>query len=413
MKRETLKSPRLAVNGGKPVRQAPWAEGASHYACEIEALRELLSGPAIPLARSEPVMNFREAARALYGAAHVVTASSGTTALHVALEAAGVGPGDEVVVPTMSDMGTYSGIFVLNAVPVFCDTVPGGLVMDAAKLPALITGRTRAIVPVHNGGYMADMPALMKLARARGIKVVEDCAQAHLAAVKGRYLGTFGDFGCFSTNDTKHMRSGEGGFILCRSPRDARRMELYADKCYPRFPGAPKTPAFPALNVRWNGVLAAIAGEQLKMLPDWVRQRRLVGDRLLEITRDYPLLAHPVPAGGEPSYWWFAFRLDPARCRLDPGEFAAAASAEGLPCRVGPQPNVLRWELFRKLHRDPGCFRNYRPGAALGKGAFDARRFPETARSRRTVLAIPVSQHVTLEDTGDVRRVFGKLFRES
>ena len=93
---------------------------------------------------------------------------------------------------------------------------------------------------------MADMPAIMQLSRTRGIKVVEDCAQAHMAAINGRYVGTFGKFGCFSTTDSKPMRSGEGGFVLCRSLRDAKHMDLYADKCYPRFPGAPKTPAFPS-----------------------------------------------------------------------------------------------------------------------------------------------------------------------
>ncbi len=405
-----MKSVTLAINGGTPVRTAPWGEGPSHHKCEIEALRKVLAGPALPLARSEPIMKFRAAAAKLYGAAHVVTTSSGTTALQVAIEAAGVGPGDEVIVPTMTDMGTFCGIFALNAIPVFCDAVAGGLVMDAEKLPALITRRTRAIVPVHNGGYVADMPAIMRLARAHKIKVVEDCAQAHLSAIGDRYLGTFGHFGCFSTNDSKHMRSGEGGFVLCRSLRDAQHMELYADKCYRRFPGAPKTPAFPPLNVRWNAVLAAVALEQIRMLPAWVEQRRRVGDRLLDIIRDYPLLPHPMPAKAAPSYWWFAFRLDQGRCQWSPEAFAKALIAEGLPCRRGPQPNTLQWELFRKLHRDPRSFRNYRPGPGLRKGAFDLRRFPETARSRRTVLTIPVNQHITLEDTDDVRRVFDKVF---
>jgi dTDP-4-amino-4,6-dideoxygalactose transaminase len=164
--------------------------------------------------------------------------------------------------------------------------------------------------------------------------------------------------------------------------------------------------------VRWNGVLAAIALEQLSMLPAWVEQRRRVGDRLLDIIGDYPLRPHPTPAGAAPSYWWFAFHLDPARCDYPPAAFAAAMTAEGVPCRVGPQPNVLQWELFRKLNRNPQAFRHYRPGPALKPGAFDPRRFPETAHSRRTVLAITVDQHVTIEDTEDVRRVFDKLFEE-
>ncbi len=401
----------LAIDGGTPVRTTPWGEGPSHYAGEIEALRSVLAGPAIPLARSEPIMQFRAAVAKLYGVAHVVTTSSGTTALQVALEAAGVGPGDEVIVPTMTDMGTFCGIFALDAIPVFCDAIAGGLVMDAGKLPPLITRRTRTIVPVHNGGYMADMPAIMRLARTYKIKVVEDCAQAHLAAIGGRTLGTFGDFGCFSTNDTKHIRSGEGGFVLCRSMRDARHIDLYADKCYPRFPEAPKTPAFPPLNVRWNALAATVALEQLKMLPAWVERRGRVGDRLLDIIRDYPLLPHPTPKGAAPSYWWFAFRIDRERCRWSPQTFAKAVRAEGLPCGLGPQANTLHWNLFRKLHRDPRAFRNYRPGPGLRKGAYDPQRFPETARTCRSLLTIPVNQHVTLDDTEDVRRVFDKIFR--
>jgi hypothetical protein len=239
----------LAIDGGTPAHKTPWRDGPFHHSTELRVLEKVLSGPKLPLARGKWVMAYRQHLQDLYGMKYAIPTSSGTTAIHVALYAAGVGAGDEVIVSPLTDYGSIIGIFQLNAIPVFADVVADSFLMDVQSIAACITPHTKAIMPVHNGGYAVDMPALMKLSRKHRIPIVEDCAQSHLSSIGGRYLGTFGDLGVWSTNESKHMKSGEGGFVLTNSKKLAEKAELFSDKCYPRFPGAPETPAFPALNV--------------------------------------------------------------------------------------------------------------------------------------------------------------------
>ena len=134
-------------------------------------------------------MKLREDLQACYGMRYAVPVSSGSAAIHVALFAAGVGAGDEVIVSPLTDYGSIIGIFQLNAIPVFADVLPDSILMDVADVKKKITRRTRAIMPVHNGGYAVDMRALNRLAKAHDIKVVEDCAQAHTAALGKKHLG--------------------------------------------------------------------------------------------------------------------------------------------------------------------------------------------------------------------------------
>ena len=253
----------LAINGGKPAYTKTWRDGPFHFRSELKELERVLAEPKLPLARGKWVMAYRHALQELYGMKYAIPVSSGTAAVHVGLFAAGVGAGDEVIVSPLTDYGSISGIFQLNAIPVFADVTADSLLMDIASVKQKITRYTRAIMPVHVGGYGVDMSGLMKLARAHKLAVVEDCAQAHLGSIRGKYLGAFGDLGIWSTNESKHIKSGEGGFVLTNNRAKARLADLFADKCYARVPGDPPTPAFPALNVRLSDMNAALAAAQL------------------------------------------------------------------------------------------------------------------------------------------------------
>jgi dTDP-4-amino-4,6-dideoxygalactose transaminase len=406
----TLKNPRLAVNGGRPVRTRPWSSGPFHFEDELRALRRLFARGPIPLARGVNVLALRKLLAKTYGVGHVVTVSSGSAALHVAMAAAGVGPGDEVIVPPFTDYGTVVGIFQLNAVPVFCDLAPDSVNLDPAALAALITARTKAIVPVHVGGYPADMPAIMQIARRRGVRVIEDCAQTHLARLGGTMVGCFGDFGAFSTNESKHMKTGEGGFIICRREKDAFFADLFADKCYHRFPEAPPTPAFPAMNLRMSEINAAIGIEQLKRLPGWVAQRRAAGRKLERAMSRYPLKPMARPAGARCSYWVFDFFLDAGRTDITPQEFAQALNAEGIPCSPPGRKSILNWDVFEKLNANPRCFPNYRPGR-LRKGQFAPDRFPNMQRVERELLTLPVNPYTGFSEIRDFAAALEKIFK--
>jgi len=165
------------------------------------------------------------------GARFCLATNSGTSALHIALAAAGVGPGDEVIVPALSFIATAQAVLHQGATPVFADVEPATYNMDPADCARRISARTRAIVPVHLHGLPADMDAIGGLARERGLTVIEDAAQAHGALYKGRVAGTLGAMAAFSLNSTKNLPAGEGGLFVTSSE------ELYARAARVRFDG--------------------------------------------------------------------------------------------------------------------------------------------------------------------------------
>ncbi|MEW6755355.1 MAG: DegT/DnrJ/EryC1/StrS family aminotransferase [Candidatus Latescibacterota bacterium] len=399
----------LAINGGRPVHARPWRTGPFHLRDEIRALEALLSGPALPMARGPAVMAYRQQLQDCYGAKHAVPVSSGSAAIHVALHAAGVGAGDEVVVSPLTDYGSIIGVLQLNAIPVFADVAPDSLLMDVESIAARLCPHTRAVMPVHNGGYLVDMPALMKLARRQGVTVIEDCAQAHMAAIGRRFAGTFGHIGVWSTNESKHMKSGEGGFALTASRRRAEDMDLFADKCYPRFPGAPPTPAFPALNVRLNEVNATLAAVQLRHLPGWIARRQAFGRTFEEgIAGLAGVRPMRQPRGARPSYWWVTFVVDREVLGVDAPEFCRMLSAEGIPAGAPLQRYVLEWEVFRRLHEDPAAFRSYCPGR-LARGAYPLDVAPHARASQQRIGGVRMTQHNTVAEARAAVRAVRKL----
>lgn len=399
----------LAINGGKPLHTRPWHTGPFHSRAEIRALEKLLSGPALPMARGPAVMGLRDQLQKQYGLRYAVPVSSGSAALHVALHAVGVGAGDEVIVSPLTDYGSIIGIFQLNAIPVFVDVEPDSLLMDVDRVAEKITSHTRAIMPVHNGGYAVNMPALMRVVRQYGLMVIEDCAQAHLARIGKRFLGSYGHIGAWSTNESKHMKSGEGGFCLTRDRKLARAMDLFADKCYPRFPGAPSTPAFPALNVRLNEVNATLASVQLRQLPRWIEQRRAFGDTFVTELAEIPGIAPlPQPRKAAPSYWWVSFTVDAAMLGVDAPRFCEMLAAEGIPCRANLQRYVPGWEVFRRLHHDPGAFASYRPGR-LEPGFYPLDGCPFARSAGTRIGGVQMTQHNTVGEAKTAGRAVRKI----
>jgi dTDP-4-amino-4,6-dideoxygalactose transaminase len=399
----------LAINGGTPVHRQPWRTGAFHHPDELAALAKLLAGPALPMARGPAVMAYRQQLQETYGMPYAVPVTSGSAAIHVALYAVGVKAGDEVIVSPLTDYGSIIGILQLNAIPVFADVRPDSILMDVASVAACITPQTTAIMPVHNGGYAVDMPALVRLARKHSLAIVEDCAQAHLASLGPKMLGTFGDIGAWSTNESKHMKSGEGGFLLTRSRRMAEAADLFADKCYPRFPGAPPTPAFPALNVRLNEVNATLAAVQLGHLPSWIARRQAFADAFHEAIAGVPgIVPMHQPRGSRPSYWWVCFAVDAAALGVDAVRFCSLLSAEGIPANANLQGYVPGWEVFRRLHDDPLAFGSYRPGRLLA-GRYPLDVAPRAQQAGARLGGVRITQHNTAAEARAAARAVRKV----
>jgi dTDP-4-amino-4,6-dideoxygalactose transaminase len=205
------------------------------------------------------------------GAAHAVAVNSGTSALHLALLAAGVGPGDEVITSPFTFIATAAAVRYAGARPVFVDVDPRCYALDPARIEAAITPRTRALVPVHLYGHPADMDPILEIARRRALVVIEDAAQAHGAEYKGRRAGGLGDFGCFSFYPTKNLGAcGEGGIVVTSDPERARLVRLLRDW------GQTSKYRHDLLgfNYRMDGIQGAVLRIKLRRLEGWTEARR-------------------------------------------------------------------------------------------------------------------------------------------
>jgi dTDP-4-amino-4,6-dideoxygalactose transaminase len=215
------------------------------------------------------------------GAKHGIGVNSGTSALHMALLAAGVGPGDEVVTTPFTFVATVAAILYSGARPVLADIDPVSLTLDPERFEAAITERTRAVIPVHIHGHPADMDPIVEIAARRGIVVIEDAAQAHGAAYHGRPAGSLGDIACFSFYPGKNLGAcGEGGMVVTDDPDVARRVRMLRDwgqeKKYEHV--------MKGFNARLEGVQGAALRVKLRHLEAWTearRERAALYDRLL------------------------------------------------------------------------------------------------------------------------------------
>lgn len=212
---------------------------------------------------------------------HCLAVSSGTSALHLALLAAGVGPGDEVITVSMTFVATTAAILYAGAKPVFVDVDPQRWTMNPDLIEAAITPRTKAIVPVHLHGRMADMDPILEIARRHGLLVIEDAAQAHGAEYKGRRAGSLGDLGCFSFYPGKNLGAyGEGGAVVSNNPEFAHRVGMLRDWGQE----AKYRHVLPGYNYRMDGIQGAILNVKMNYIEAWTEARRSVAaiyDRLL------------------------------------------------------------------------------------------------------------------------------------
>ncbi|MEI7647111.1 MAG: DegT/DnrJ/EryC1/StrS family aminotransferase [Actinomycetes bacterium] len=199
-----------------------------------------------------------------------VAVNSGTSGSHLGLLAAGVGQGDEVIVPSFTFAATANSVALTGATPVFADIEPETFCLDPAAVEAAITPRTKGIMPVHLYGHPANMTALNALAQKHGIAIYEDAAQAHGAQWQGQSVGTFGEFGMFSLYPTKNMTSGEGGMVSCHDAEFARRVQLLRNQGMERR----YENEVVGFNARMTDVHAAIGRVQLTKLAGWTQQRQ-------------------------------------------------------------------------------------------------------------------------------------------
>ena len=311
---------KLAINGGEPVVKHGLGKGwPIHDETEENALLEVIRSGAWN--RREKVDEVAERFAAYHDAKYGIPLANGTVALQCALKAAGITAGDEVIVPALTFVATGTSAVCVNAVPVIVDIDPLTYNIAPDAIEAAITPRTRAVIPVHNGGYPADMDAIMEIAEKHNLKVIEDCAHAHGSQWRGKGVGSIGHLGTFSFQIGKTLTCGEGGMVLTNDEDLANRAGQVAN-----------------LNMRMTNMQAALLLSQLERLDEQVETRERNMAYLVNGMEQLEGI-HPIPRDERVTrwcfyYWDFRFVSDEFG-GISRGRFMEALSAEGVSCGVG------------------------------------------------------------------------------
>ncbi len=311
---------KLAINGGEPVVKSGLGKSWPIFdETEENALLEVLRSGAWN--RREKVDEVGEKFAAYQDAKYGIPLANGTVALQCALKAAGVTAGDEVIVPALTFVATGTSVVCVNAVPVIVDVDPLTYNIAPDAIEAAITPRTRAIIPVHNGGYPADMDAIMDIADRHNLKVIEDCAHAHGSQWRGKGMGSIGHLGTFSFQIGKTLTCGEGGMVITNDEALANSAGQVAN-----------------LNMRMTNLQAALLLSQLERFDEQVETRERNIAYLMKGMAAIEGI-HPIPRDERVTrwcfyYWDFRF-VSEEFGGISRGRFFEALGAEGVPCGVG------------------------------------------------------------------------------
>jgi perosamine synthetase len=342
---------------------------------------------------------------------HVQTCSSGTAAIHIAVAAAGIGLGDEVITSPITDIGTVIGVLYQQAVPVFADLGAGTYNLDPADVERRITPRTKAIIPVHLAGNPCDMDALRALADRHNLVLIEDCCQAWGARSRGRPIGTVGHFACFSLQDSKHVTCGDGGVVASSDERFGPLLQRFGDKGAAR--GLREGGGFRAFstNYRMSEPQAAVVAAQLTRLEAIASARSRLGNLLSEKITGIPgVLPHEVHPEDRAVYWFYMFRIRPEAFRHSRDDFARALRAEGVPAQAGYIGVPLYGE---PVFREHGFFAGRWPVKEFGLTTMDysKHRCPEAEAILATGIRVRIHEAMTEEHVLGVAEAVEKVAR--
>ena len=388
-----MSSSLLALEGGQPVRRAPYPSWPELGNGDLERVRAVLDGP--NWGGSHPVVEeFETLFAQLHDAGFGIAVSSGTMALELAMHAAGIGRGDEVIVPAHSFVATATAVSRAGAVPVFVDIEAETFNIDPIRASAAISDRTRAVIPVHFGGVPADMDRLVGLCEEHGLAVIEDAAHAHGAEWFGTRAGGIGTAGVFSFQNSKAMTAGEGGIFITNDAKLAARARSIANAG--RVEGRGWFEHFElGTNLRMTASQAALLMGQLERLPAQIRLRAARFARFEEGLEDVNGIAlQKAPNGvSVQTRYIVPGRIDEAAFGGDRDRFVRAVQAEGIPVRPFYPHPLYRNPLYRKQ-------------------PYRVRPCPVAERSSRDAFWLPMNLFMgTDADAADAARAIVKVHR--
>ncbi|MFN7920579.1 MAG: DegT/DnrJ/EryC1/StrS family aminotransferase [Bryobacteraceae bacterium] len=386
------------------------ASGRDFRGSELDYLKQVLDSGTLNCTKGTQVKAFERDFAALYGTASCRAVTSGTAAMHCAVAALDLSPGDEVITTTVTDMGAITPILYEQGVPIFADVDPDTLNVTPETIRARITPRTKGIIATHLFGNPCDMEGIMAVAREHGIVVIEDCAQAYLATQNGRLLGTIGDIGAFSMQQGKHMTTGEGGMVISNDPKLARRMVLFSDKAW-GYGDANPDHYFMAINYRMTELQGAVARGQLEKVRSVVERRQKTAAQMDRLLANVPGILIPKPLPGcTHVYWKYTLMVD---ADVIPGGTDALAKQLKEDSGIFTVPRYVRKPAFecQVLNED----RTYQWCGSKPSPHRDD--YPGTISGLDRVLVLPWNEHYTGEHVefiaANIRRAVDTLCMRS
>ena len=343
----------LAILGGEPTRKEAYPEWPVYDDRDIEAAtRVIKSGnwggyPYPGLETSQFLQEFL----AMQGGQYAIACANGTVTMEVALRAAGIGWGDEVIVPAYTFQATAAAPIAAGAVPVIVDVDPNSYCIYPQAVEAAITEKTKAIIPVHLGAHMADMDAIMELAERFDLVVIEDCAHAHGAKWRGQGAGTIGHFGSFSMQSSKILTAGEGGVLICRTPEMAQKAAGIINCGRSHAPGGGQEEGenfVMGANYRMAEMQSALGRVALERFPEQAKEREEMIAYMDEALSEVPgvRVLPRDPRHTTRSFYRYIFAIDTQVYGFDHDVVCQILDEEGIPCWVGYEA-MNHYELFQ------------------------------------------------------------------
>lgn len=409
---------KLALLGGKKTRDKPFPPFPIMDEKEVNAVMEVLKSRNLStfhssFAGGEKVREFESNFASYHKVKHAIAVNSGTAALHIAVAAAGVGPGDEVIIPPYTFSATATTVLHHNGIPVFADIDLKTFNIDPEKIREKITPQTKAIIPVHLYGNVADMDSIMEIAQEHNLIIIEDNAQSPGATYNGKLAGTIGHMGTFSFQETKNIMTGEGGMTISNDDKLAERARLVRNHGEYFLEGKPRDYVHNILgwNYRMTELEAAIGVEQLKRLDELndirIKNAEYLTKGLSKIEGiEPPYVSDKV----KHVYHMYATLYDEEKFKVPRQKVVEALEAEGIPIWPGHKRPLYENPLFmeKKTYGEKGC--PFTCAFYKGNVTYEKNMCPLAEEAcKKAIVLSHIRPPATTEDMQDIIDAFEKV----
>lgn len=407
---------KLALFGGKKVRKKPFPKYPVITSAEKKAVLQVLksgnlstfvASPSKQFLGGKKIREFEEKFANYIGTRFAVAFNSATSALHAAVVAVGVRPGEEVIVPPYTFTSTATSVLMHNAIPVFSDVTNDIFCMDPKKLESVASPLTRAIIPVHLFGHSCDMDEIMKFSKKHNLMVIEDCAQAPGGEYKGKKVGTIGNCGIFSFQETKNMMTGEGGMLVSDDENIAKIAQMvrnHGEMLLPTQTQRTYRSEILGWGYRMTELEAAIGIVQLSKLEKMNSERIRLANYLTDNINKINGLRHEKYDFVKHVYYVYSFSYDEAKIGISRDRFCEALREEGIPCSAGYVKPLYLNPLYTE--RRAFAFKHYGGKTKYEKGICPV---SETLHEKRVIVIPVVRPPATLRDIDDIITAIKKI----